>query len=186
VSVIKETKRLILRRWQEDDRAVFRAMNADAQVMAHFPGTLTKRQSDALLDSIMSAPPNQGLCAVEVKTTGEIAGACGLYTADIGEPELDGNTEIAWRFIPSQWGQGYAREAGLGWLEIGFETLGLNEIYAWTAQTNKRSLAVMRAVGMERLPERDFIHPGIPDSHPQLKAHLVTRMTAREWRSKQK
>lgn len=177
MSHIAETKRLVLRRWREEDRAVFRAMNADPQVMAHFPGTLSSAQSDALLDKIMAEPPNQGLCAVEVKSTGQIAGACGVFASDIGDVVPPGSMQIAWRFIPSQWGQGYAREAAAAWISIGFERLALDKLYAWTAETNKRSLAVMKSIGMERVPELDFIHPDVPDMYPQLKSHLVCRIT---------
>lgn len=181
MTVIVETKRLFLRQWRDDDRPVFRAMNADPQVMAHFPGTLSSRQSDELLDEIMAMPFGFGLCAVEVKATGEIAGACGIFPASVAGVAPDGAMEIGWRFIPSQWGQGFAREAGEGWIDHAFTRMELPELYAWTAETNKRSLAVMRRCGMERVPELDFKHPRVSDMYPQLKPHLVCKITREHW-----
>jgi RimJ/RimL family protein N-acetyltransferase len=46
------TERLLLRRWREEDRAPFAALNADPVVMEHFPALLTREQSDALVDRI--------------------------------------------------------------------------------------------------------------------------------------
>lgn len=46
------TERLRLRRWREADRAPFAQMNADPEVMEHFPAPLTRRVSDLLVDRI--------------------------------------------------------------------------------------------------------------------------------------
>jgi len=36
-------------RWSEEDKEPFAAMNADPEVMEHFPALLTREQSDALV-----------------------------------------------------------------------------------------------------------------------------------------
>ena len=36
------TERLVLREWQDADRAPFAALNADPVVMEHFPSALTR------------------------------------------------------------------------------------------------------------------------------------------------
>ena len=46
------TERLVLRRWTDDDRAGFAALNADPEVMEHFPGVLTAQESDQLMQTI--------------------------------------------------------------------------------------------------------------------------------------
>ena len=46
------TERLILRRWTDDDREPFADLNADPEVMRYFPNTLTKVESDTLVDRI--------------------------------------------------------------------------------------------------------------------------------------
>ena len=44
------TRRLLLRRWREDDREPFAAMNADPEVTRYFPAPLDRVASDALVD----------------------------------------------------------------------------------------------------------------------------------------
>jgi len=63
------TPRLHLRRWRVGDRAPFAELNADAEVMRHFPGILSREQSDASADRIEEhfAIHGFGLWAVEVQ-----------------------------------------------------------------------------------------------------------------------
>src|SRR5437868_3005646 len=46
------TDRLLLRRWLPADRAPFAALNADPEVMKHFPALMSREDSDALVDRI--------------------------------------------------------------------------------------------------------------------------------------
>ena len=57
-----------MRRWREDDRAPFAAMNADPEVMRYFPALLDRAASDALVDRIEDLFGRQGfgLWALEV------------------------------------------------------------------------------------------------------------------------
>ena len=70
------TERLVLRRWRDDDRAPFAALNADGEVMEHFVAPLTREQSDALVDRIEAELDERpfGLWAVEVRATGDLNG----------------------------------------------------------------------------------------------------------------
>lgn len=47
-----QTERLLLRRWRTADLEPFAAMNADAEVMQHFPAPLSTEQSAALVRRI--------------------------------------------------------------------------------------------------------------------------------------
>ncbi len=47
-----ETARLVLRTWRVDDRAEFRRINADPEVMRHFRKALDARESDGFTDRI--------------------------------------------------------------------------------------------------------------------------------------
>ena len=42
------TDRLLLRHWRDADRAPFAALNADPEVMRHFPAPMSREDSDAL------------------------------------------------------------------------------------------------------------------------------------------
>ncbi len=46
------TARLCLRLWQDEDLSTFAALNANLRVMEHFPGTLSRTESNALVARI--------------------------------------------------------------------------------------------------------------------------------------
>jgi len=71
-----ETERLILRRWKDSDREPFAEMNADPRVMEFFPDTLTREESDQLIENIESHFDNRGfgLFATELKAEGKLIG----------------------------------------------------------------------------------------------------------------
>src|SRR3984893_16135294 len=75
-----ETERLIMRRWQESDRAPFAELNADPETMRFFPSTLDRAASDALIEMIETRFDRQelGLWALEVAATGTFIGFTGL------------------------------------------------------------------------------------------------------------
>ena len=80
------TERLILRRWTDEDREPFADLNADTEVMRYFPNTLTKDESDALVERIKQgfAANGFGLWAVEVD--GRFAGFTGLNRTSFNTP----------------------------------------------------------------------------------------------------
>jgi len=47
---------------------------------------------------------------------------------------------------------------------------------------NSRSFAVMERLGMRR--DGEFDHPGVPDTHPQLKRHALYRLGKADWRAR--
>ncbi len=48
------TERLWLRDWKDEDREPFAVLNADPEVMAHFPAPVIRAESDDLADRIVS------------------------------------------------------------------------------------------------------------------------------------
>jgi ribosomal-protein-alanine N-acetyltransferase len=57
-------------------------------------------------------------------------------------------TEVLWALHPEAWGQGYATEAARAALTFGFESCGLDLIFAITLSDNLASQAVMRRLGL--------------------------------------
>ena len=168
-----ETARLILRTWRESDFEPWAALNADPEVMRHFPATLTRIEADAL------AARNQdhidqhgfGLWAVERREDGVFLGFTGLMTLRESNPLAPG-VEAGWRLARHAWGQGYATEAARAAMDDGFSRLGLKQIVAFTAVPNLPSQAVMARLGMVRRTDLDFDHPMLPPGHV-LERHLV-------------
>jgi len=173
------TDRLVLRRWRDDDRAPFAALNADREVMKHFPSTLTRAESDAFIDRIevFLEANGYGLWAVERLDRDEFIGFVGLALASF-EAHFTPAVEVGWRLGRQHWGHGFATEAARIAVTDGFERLGLDEIVSFTATTNLPSQRVMERLGMTRDPEDDFDHPGVPIGH-RLRRHVLYRLPRR-------
>ena len=171
------TDRLRLRGFTDADRAPFADLNADPDVMEHFPSVLSRVESDALVDriAIRWAEDGHGLWAVERLADGAFLGFTGVARLKFLE-----SPEVGWRFARSAWGHGYATEAAREALRWGFEVKGLDEIVSVTTVANERSQAVMRRLGMTRDPGGDFLHPNLPEGHPQ-RPHVLYRRRRRDW-----
>ncbi|MFM6847598.1 MAG: GNAT family N-acetyltransferase [Terrabacter sp.] len=158
---VLRTERLLLRGWTEDDRAPFADLNADAEVMKHFPSPLTRAESDAFVDRIERhfAEHGYGLWAVEVG--GKLVGYTGLsiplFRADWMEVREQPVVEIGWRLARSAWGNVYATEAARACVRFAFDELCRSEIVSFTVVGNARSRAVMERLGMWEVAEYD--HP---------------------------
>lgn len=150
-------------------------MNADAEVREHLGDLLTREQSDASVAHFLAEFDRRGYgwWAVEVRATGEFIGFAGLDEVEDDTPFT--GVEIGWRLARSAWGQGYATEAALAVLAYGFDTLDLPEILAMTTATNLRSQAVMRRIGMTRVPDGDFDDLTAPDG--PLRPNVVFRVS---------
>jgi RimJ/RimL family protein N-acetyltransferase len=178
-----ETARLTLRSWREADAAPFAALNADPEVMAHFPKPLSRAERDAMLARLIDRWRGDGIAfaAAERRDDWAFIGMVGLARVRFAAPSLlEGATEIGWRLARAHWGQGYATEAARGWLAHGFDTLGLDEIISFTVPANLASIAVMRRLGMAHDPVRSFDHPALPEGHP-LRRHVVYALARADW-----
>lgn len=174
---VAETDRLILRGWQPSDRMPFIRMNADPEVMEHFPSVWSVDQTDWMLRRIAEQQERHGftLWAAESRETGEFIGFVGLSVPSF-EAHFTPCVEIGWRLRPEYWGQGLATEGAREALRLGFEVHGLLEIVSFTVPGNMRSRRVMEKIGMSHDPVDDFDHPRLPEGHP-LRRHVLYRIT---------
>jgi RimJ/RimL family protein N-acetyltransferase len=168
--------RTLLRRWREEDREAFAAMNADARVMEFFRSPLNRAESDAMVDRIEKhfGEHGFGLWAIAIPDGAPFIGFAGLSVARFSAP-FTPRVEVGWRLAFAHWGHGYATEAARLALGYGFGTLGLAEIVSFTSVTNHRSRAVMERLGMRRDPAEDFDYPSLPERHP-LRRHVLYRL----------
>jgi ribosomal-protein-alanine N-acetyltransferase len=170
--------RVYLRRWRDEDREAFAAVNADPRVMDFFRGRLSRAESDAMIDGIEKHFDEHGfgLWAVEVPGVAPFIGFTGLSHARF-KAQFTPCVEVGWRLAYEHWGRGYATEAARLALGHGFGTLGLAEIVSYTSATNIRSRAVMERLGMRRDPNEDFDYPTLPEGHP-LRRHVLYRLAS--------
>lgn len=175
------TERLVLRPWTDGDLAPFAALNADPSVMAFFPKTLDRAESDALAASIREhfARHGFGVWAVQAPGVADFVGFVGLAVPAF-QASFMPCVEIGWRLAAAWWGRGYATEAARAALAFGFKTLCLAEIVSFTVHNNLPSWRVMDRLGMTHAPADDFEHPNLPPGH-RLRPHVLYRLRRADW-----
>jgi RimJ/RimL family protein N-acetyltransferase len=167
-------EQILLRQWQDRDLEPYAAMNADPEVMRHFPTLLTKEQTAVSMERQRRAIAERGWGLWAVEIDGVFAGFTGLNIPGFSAPFMP-CTEIGWRFRREYWGRSLAYRAALEALRFGFDSLKLMEIVSFTATTNVRSLRLMQRLGLERDLSADFDHPMIPEGH-LLRRHVLFRL----------
>ncbi len=142
--------------------------------MEYFPATLSRAQSDALIERVEQcfAAHGFGLWAVELPGEATCAGFLGLWPV---EPELPfaPAVELGWRLGRAFWGRGLATEGASAAIAFA-RARALSPLLAYTAASNMRSRRLMERLGMRRDPAEDFTHPAIPARHP-LARHVLYR-----------
>lgn len=160
---IFQSERLGFRNWEKNDLTEFAALNADKEVMEHFPKVLTAQETEELMKELQIHYDKRGYnyFATELLKTGEFIGFIGLafktYTA-----EFTPATDIGWRLKKSAWGKGYATEGAKRCLDYAFNDLNIDKIVATCTKDNLKSEHVMQKIGMKKRGEFN---------HPHLKAY---------------
>ena len=160
-----QTARLLMREWRDSDREPYAALNADEEVMRHFPSTLTPEQSSEMIDRMSASWRDRefGLWSVERIDTSEFIGFVGL-AAPAWQADFTPCVEVGWRLSKRHWGNGFAPEAATATLEWGFANVDLpgGEIVSFTTVGNTNSRRVMEKIGMVHDVDGDFDHPLLP------------------------
>src|SRR5205809_5264445 len=90
--------RIRLRQWRDEDRDAFAAMNSDARVMAFFRNTLSRIESDAMVNGIRKHFKEYGfgLWAIEIPGVTSFAGFAGLAVPRFSA-HFTPCVEVGWR-----------------------------------------------------------------------------------------
>ena len=183
MTVLFETERLIIRNWREADRPVFYELTSDPELLTFIGAPKPRAEADRLFD-VLTCEIDQvgyGLAAVEGKTDGRCAGFVGIRDVGFAAPFTPA-IEIGWRLLRGVWARGIAREAARGWLTQAFARLAMSKIVAFTVPANRRSQAVMSAIGMRRDGSGDFDHPNLQPGDP-LRRHVLFRISKADWQA---
>ncbi|MEC9343301.1 MAG: GNAT family N-acetyltransferase [Pseudomonadota bacterium] len=180
--MILETDRLVLRPFEESDLPAVAQLRADRTAMDHLARTTSPADPAAWLARLMAefAADGIGYMPIVRKEGGELIGYAGLRMVDY-DLAFAPATDIGWVLSSDHWGHGYATEAAARWLRYGFEELDRERIIAHTAVGNHPSQAVMRRLGMRRVPAFDFDHPNVPEDRPELRPQFVFELTRDAW-----
>jgi len=181
---ILETKRLILRTWQDDDLEPMTAINQDPKVMEYFPSIQDRDSTYCFIECVKKHQEQHGfsLYALALKPTGEMIGFVGLQYAQFNA-HFTPAVEVGWRLAFEHWKKGYATEAAQAVLHYAFTQLDLDEIVSFTTSGNIASQRVMEKIGLHHNKKDDFDHPKLSTISP-LCRHVLYRITKQEYLAK--
>ena len=139
------TERLTLRPFVDEDLDAWAAIVGDPETARHIGGVRSRAQAWERLAMYHGhwVLRGYGQWAVVVRDSGRLIGRAGLWNPE-GWPEL----EVGWTLARSEWGRGYATEAGRAAIEWGRSVLGLTRIASVISPGNERSIAVAERLGM--------------------------------------
>ena len=150
--MIIETERLILREYSYNDFDDLALIISDAETMKHYPRPYdekgVKRWLDWSLDNYQRY--GFGLWAIELKSTGEFIGDCGITMQNIDGEILP---EIGYHVHKNYWRQGYAKEACVAVKDWFFNNTEFDCVYSYMNRENIASCATAASNGMTRVKE---------------------------------
>lgn len=145
--MVLETKRLILRRWEEDDaEELFRyASSPDVGPVAGWPPHTDVENSREIIRSVLSVPET---FAIVWRETNLPIGSIGLKTGSATDlTEAVDECELGyWLGVP-YWGRGIMPEAAKEILRYAFEDLGMKKVWCGYYDGNEKSKRVQEKCG---------------------------------------
>lgn len=91
--------------------------------------------------------------AVILKENEELIGFSGLKFRNTEENGYNDFYDLGYRFAEEYWGKGLATEAGLAWLDYGFNKMNLKTIHACVIKENLASNHVLKKIGFSFINE---------------------------------
>jgi RimJ/RimL family protein N-acetyltransferase len=148
-AAVFETERLRAVPWRDEHAEPAYAAYSDPDFTRYLGSARTHESVDDTRSWIgrirtMYDDGRAGFWALERRVDGAAVGA----TICQPLPGGAGEYEIGWHVFPVHQRNGYAVESGRGAASYGFETLGLDAVFATVAPANAASLAVARRIGM--------------------------------------
>ncbi|GAB3937101.1 GNAT family protein [Kribbella albertanoniae] len=147
-----ETDRLTLRRYVESDYDDLLKLQSNPDVArfllydAKTPEQVKESLASRLADVPMDGPDQALTVAVILRETGQHVGEVTLFVHNF---EHQGG-EIGFVFHPESHGHGYAAEASLALLRLGFEELGMHRIIGRLDATNTSSAKLLQRLGFRQ------------------------------------
>ena len=147
------TERLILRKITPEDLDHMFLLDSNPEVVKYVGITpLTKKEESAkVIDNIINQYENNGTgrLAVIEKETNKFIGWSGIKLLTDEVNGFKNVYELGYRFLPEFWGKGYATESAKASLELGFDQLNTDKIYAYADVENQASNYILTKLGFE-------------------------------------
>jgi len=147
------TERLMLRKLTNEDVDNIFLLDSNPEVMKYVgvPPTTEKGESARMLENIINQYQNNGTgrLAVIEKETSQFIGWSGIKLLTDEVNGFKNVYELGYRFLPEFWGKGYATESALASLDLGFNQLNAEKIYAYADIDNQSSNHILTKLGFE-------------------------------------
>ena len=160
-NILLESERLLIRRPDQADLAVYERLFSDATMMHYLGGAWTLQQSAEALQEWREVwgVKNRWYGSLVRKDTQECIGTAGFTENTIAdEPGL----ELSWFVLPEHQRQGFASEITSELIRHGFENLNAARFLAETHPENPASNRVLEKLGFTCLGERHYHHEDLP------------------------
>jgi RimJ/RimL family protein N-acetyltransferase len=163
--MILKTERLRLREFVAEDLAALCRVLCDRETMRFYPTCFDEAAARAWIarNQRRYAMQGHGLWALELKSTGEMIGDCGISFAEVDGESL---REIGYHLRRDMWRQGLATEAARACRDYGFAELNAEFLVSLIRPENVPSRRVAERNGMTVWKQSE--HAGMP--------HLVYRV----------
>ena len=151
-----ETKRLILRPFEESDFEDLKSVWGDSETMSFYAEIHSEEKMKEIISEQIHTfqKYGYGLFVVKEKENGLFIGDCGITTQDIDGVE---EYEIGYRIKKDHWGLGYASEAARAVKEYAFENLKLERLCSYMESSHQQSRRVAEKIGMKL--EKEYSNP---------------------------
>lgn len=152
---ILRTPRLTLREFTPQDTDALTQVLSDPETMRYYPAPCDRSAVEAWIARNIRRYQNDGagLWAMELNTTQELIGDCGIILQQVeGEPLY----EIGYHLRRDFWGQGLATEAAIACRDWAFANLKTDRLISLIRPENLSSRRVAERVGMRIWKEIDW------------------------------
>lgn len=147
------TERLILRKITHEDLDNMFLLDSNPDVMKYVGmKPLTKKEESVkVITHIISQYENNGTgrLAVIEKETNKFIGWSGIKFLTEEVNGFKNVYELGYRFLPDFWGKGYAKESAIASIDLGFNQLNAEKIYAYADVENKSSNHILTKLGFK-------------------------------------
>ena len=142
-----KTERLLLRPFELSDIDAVLEYASDPQWATYYPGPYNRKRAEYTVAFAISTPPDKG-AEFAIVYDGRVKGLVSLIVVDPEDRERE--AELGYDLARDLWGRGLATEAASAVCDWGFREYALAKIFAGTDARNRRSLGVMKGLGMKR------------------------------------
>ncbi len=141
-----KTERLLLRPFKLSDIDAVLEYAIDPQWATYYPGPSNRKRAEYTVASAISTPPDKG-AVFAIVYDGRVVGLVSLI---VDSEDRIRKAELGYDLARDVWGRGLATEAASAVCDWGFREYALAKIFAGSDARNRRSLRVMKKLGMTR------------------------------------